>query len=289
MGQPTFSFDRDVVSVVLNPKLMDSPSISKDAKDRAKVFLDAVHYPHAIGAYTASAGLMPSRLSIKKYIEERDGYPSNINDIFLTDGASDGVRTIFNVLIRGPEDGVMIPIPQYPLYNALVSLLNGTPVPYYLDESKGWALDMKDLEDNYNKAKAAGKNIRALVVINPGNPTGQVMTLDNLKDIVKFCHEHKMVILADEVYQVNIYGDKPFISFKKVINDMGKPYNEIELVSFHSTSKGVIGECGLRGGYMELCNFDEYAHGQILKLRSICLCSNTVGQITVSLLITFLD
>lgn len=283
LGQPTLTFDREVISVALNPKLMDSPEISKDAKERAKKFLDEVKYPCAMGAYTSSPGLLCVRESIKKYIEERDGYPSDVNKIFLTDGASDGVKTIFNCLLRGPQDGVMIPIPQYPLYSALISLLNGTPVPYYLDENHCWGLDMKDLEENYNKAKADGKLIRAIVVINPGNPTGQVMTVDNLKDIVKFCHKNKMMILADEVYQKNIYTEKPFISFKKIIHDMGKPYSEIELVSFHSTSKGIIGECGLRGGYMEVENLDQFALGQILKLRSISLCSNSVGQMTVLL------
>ncbi len=92
-----------------------------------------------------------------------------------------------------------------------------------------------------------------------------------------------MVILADEVYQINIYGAKKFSSFKKVIHDMGKPYDQSELISFHSTSKGLLGECGLRGGYMELENLDPYTHGQILKLRTISLCSNTVGQLTVFL------
>ena len=68
---------------------------------------------------------------------------------------------------------------------------------------------------------------------------------------------------------------------KKVIHDLGAPYNTCELVSFHSTSKGLMGECGLRGGYMELDNIDPYAQGQILKLRTITLCPNTVGQLTV--------
>jgi len=87
--------------------------------------------------------------------------------------------------------------------------------------------------------------------------------------------------LADEVYQKNIYGSKPFVSFKKVCHDMGAPYDQVELISFHSTSKGMMGECGLRGGYMELDNIDPYVQGQILKLRTICLCSNTVGQLMV--------
>jgi len=289
LGQPSISFYREVVSVALNPKLMDSPEISKDAKDRAKKFLEEVKYPSAIGAYTSSPGLLSVRQSVINYIQERDGYPSDVNKIFLTDGASDGIKSIFNILVRGPQDGIMIPIPQYPLYTALIRLLNGTAVPYYLDEDKEWGLDMKDLEENCNKAKADGKTIRAMVVINPGNPTGQLMSVETLQEIIKFCQKHKIIILADEVYQKNIYKDKPFVSFKKVINDMGKPYSEMELISFHSTSKGVSGECGLRGGYMELTNIDEYVFSQLLKIRSICLCSNVVGQLIVLVLNNCID
>ena len=101
--------------------------------------------------------------------------------------------------------------------------------------------------------------------------------------MVRFCHDNKLIVCADEVYQKNIYGNKPFHSIKKVMNEMGAPYNKIELISFHSTSKGLLGECGLRGGYMELDNLDPYAQGQILKLRTITLCPNTVGQLMVHL------
>ena len=102
---------------------------------------------------------------------------------------------------------------------------------------------------------------------------------------MKFCHEHSVLLSADEVYQRNIYGEKPFVSFKKVINDLGAPYNTIELASFHSVSKGLSGECGLRGGYMELLNFDKAVLAQILKLRSIVLCPNTVGQMMTELMV----
>jgi aspartate/methionine/tyrosine aminotransferase len=100
---------------------------------------------------------------------------------------------------------------------------------------------------------------------------------------VRFCHDNKLVICADEVYQKNIYGSKPFVSVKKTMHEMGAPYNQTEVISFHSTSKGLLGECGLRGGYMELENLDPYAQGQILKLRTITLCPNTVGQLMVIL------
>lgn len=91
------------------------------------------------------------------------------------------------------------------------------------------------------------------MVINPGNPTGQVLSRDNIEEIIKFAYKEQLFILADEVYQDNIYatGSK-FYSFKKVLVEMGEPYSSLELASFMSCSKGYMGECGLRGGYAEV-------------------------------------
>ena len=97
-----------------------------------------------------------------------------------------------------------------------------------------------------------------------------------------------MVILADEVYQDNIYTqDAPFISIRKVLAEMGDPFSRsVELISMHSTSKGLMGECGLRGGYMETLNLDPYVEKILYKLKSIELCSNTVGQLATYLMVT---
>jgi len=88
------------------------------------------------------------------------------------------------------------------------------------------------------------------------------------------------------VYQENVYykQDKPFVSFRKVLRSMGPEFNDVELVSFHSTSKGVLGECGMRGGYMELTNIDDDGYEQIYKLQSIDICPTTTGQIVVDLM-----
>ena len=120
---------------------------------------------------------------------------------------------------------------------------------------------------------------RAIVVINPGNPTGQVISRQNIESIIMLCHTHGILIIADEVYQNNIYSkDRKFISFRQVLAEMGPPYNtEVELISYHSISKGLLGECGLRGGYMELHNLPKPAEDVFYKLKSIELCSNTVG------------
>jgi alanine transaminase len=181
----------------------------------------------------------------------------------------------------------MIPTPQYPLYSASITLLNGAQVGYYLDEETGWSLSVKELERSYKAAKDKGVHPRALVIINPGNPTGQCLDEDNMKEIVRFCHKNQLVLLADEVYQENVYikHQKPFISFKKIVCQMKSEVPGLELVSFHSTSKGIIGECGKRGGYAELHQINAGVKAELYKLSSINLCPNVLGQIMMFLMV----
>jgi len=118
--------------------------------------------------------------------------------------------------------GVMIPIPQYPLYTASIALRKGNAVNYYLDEEKGWSVDITHLEESLAKAKADGINVRSFVLINPGNPTGQVLSREALHDVVTFCARNKLVLMADEVYQENVYDDNAeFISAKRAAFETG--------------------------------------------------------------------
>jgi alanine transaminase len=174
----------------------------------------------------------------------------------------------------------MVPIPQYPLYSAQLTLEGGTMVKYYLDEEKNWGVDSNEIVQRIKNAKDLGINLRAIVVINPGNPTGNVLDRENIRDIINICYENNLVIIADEVYQANIYNpERPFISFREVLHEMGEPFRDnVELISLHSVSKGLSGECGLRGGYMEAHNFDLFAQDMLFKLKSIDLCANTIGQ-----------
>ncbi|KAI4972604.1 hypothetical protein ZWY2020_003529 [Hordeum vulgare] len=113
----------------------------------------------------------------------------------------------------------------YEIY-AVLGLLDN--VPYYLNESTGWGLETSDVKKKLEDARSRGINVRALVVINPGNPTGQVLAEENQDDIVKFCKNEGLVLLGDEVYQENIYVDnKKFHSFKKIMRSLG--YGEEEL------------------------------------------------------------
>jgi aspartate/methionine/tyrosine aminotransferase len=183
--------------------------------------------------------------------------------------------------------GVMIPIPQYPIYSATIDLLGGHQVGYYLDEKRGWDLNMKELERALQEANDNGINVNSLVLINPGNPTGQVLSHTAVKDIVRFCAKHNLVLLADEVYQDNVYHKHhEFVSCKRAAHETGLLAKDtIELVSFHSTSKGLFGECGRRGGYMELVGIDSEVEEQLYKLASCNLCSATNGQVMMSLMV----
>lgn len=118
------------------------------------------------------------------------------------DGASPAVHYMMEMLIRNPSDSFLVPIPQYPLYSAALVLYGGQLVPYELDEEASWGLDMKHLQAQITEAQQQGLCVRGIVVINPGNPTGQCLSKENQQDIVRFCEQHNLVLIADEVYQV---------------------------------------------------------------------------------------
>lgn len=219
--------------------------------------------------------------------------PADPEHIFLTSGASTGVSNVLQVLISHDNCGVLIPIPQYPLYTAAIALNEAHAIPYYLQEEKAWSMNVDEMHQAVRDAREKGIDVRAVVVINPGNPTGQCLSLENMEEIVKMAYEENLVLMADEVYQTNVFVDvnqdpdvKPFYSFKQVLRELGEPYaSNLELISFHSLSKGQIGECGRRGGFFELVNFNDDAMDQIYKLASIQLCPGLQGQIGIDLMV----
>ncbi|KAJ6135090.1 hypothetical protein N7512_000250 [Penicillium capsulatum] len=285
LDQKPITFFRQVLSLVENPLLLDNPDALKtsfgyhqDVIDRAQALLANVQ---SVGAYSHSQGAPGIRDSVAKFIEERDGFPANPQDLFLTGGASSGVSTLLNVICNGPGAGVLVPIPQYPLYTATLALLNARCVPYYLEEQKAWGTDINAIYQSIRDAKAAGTDVRAVVVINPGNPTGASLSADDIKQVLDIAAEEHLVVIADEVYQTNVFTGE-FVSFKKRLRQLQQEqpgtYDEVELVSLHSTSKGMVGECGHRGGYFELVGFDPLVQEQIYKLVSIGLCPPVVAQ-----------
>ncbi|CAG8545973.1 1232_t:CDS:2 [Paraglomus occultum] len=291
LEQKPITFFRQVASLIDYPDLLLPENQSKvealyppDAIERARRLLKQIG---AIGAYSHSQGIESIRKDVAEFIEERDGYPADPNLIFLTQGASQGIQNVLQLIISHSNVGVMIPIPQYPLYTATLALYNGKPVPYYLNEEQDWGLDIAELTSSLAQARSKGVEVRALVILNPGNPTGQCLSEQNMKEIIEFCSQEKLILLADEVYQANVYypSQRPFHSFKKILKSMGPKYNDFELFSFHSISKGLIGECGRRGGYFECTGIDPKVVDELYKIASVNLCPNVHGQVMVDLMV----
>jgi len=270
------------------PWLLEDPAaetlFKADSLRRARELLQ--YTTGGTGAYSHSQGILAVRKTVAKFIEERDGHYSDPGDIFLTNGASTAIQMVLTSLINTNRDAILVPVPQYPIYSALIELLRGKEVGYDLDEENHWALSVDALQKQVDKAREQGLNPKAMVIINPGNPTGNTLSYDNIKEIIEFCRREHLMLLADEVYQENVYAeDRPFVSAKRVLRDLGPDYDDFEMASFHSTSKGIFGECGRRGGYMELVGINPDVQSQMYKLASSGLCSCLDGQIAVDLML----
>lgn len=310
LGQSPISYVRQVLSLVEDPakiarervlkamfeetpfsELRDSDFNPEDVLSISETILERLKTGGA-GAYTESKGELFIREAVAEFINTRDGFEnaggmsSDPETIFLTNGASEGVRYLIDLLIGQSNDGIMIPIPQYPLYSASIKKAGGVQVNYYPDEDRGWAFDRKMLDETWNSARMNGINVKGIVVINPGNPTGAVLTEESMRTVIEFAREHNLVIIADEVYQENVYAGE-FVSFAKVLGA-----EEVPLFSMHSISKGFYGECGHRGGYLEVRNPPKVQGSELefidllTKQASVSLCANTAGQVLTYLMVT---
>lgn len=310
LGQSPISYVRQVLSLVEDPskiareralKAMFEETPFSDLKETDFAPDDVLSTSETIlkhmkaggtGAYTESKGERFIREAVAEFINKRDGVEnfrgvsSDPEKIFLTSGASEGVKYVIDLLIANDKDGIMIPIPQYPLYSASIKKAGGVQVNYYPDEENGWAFDRGLLEASLNQARKDGINVKGIVVINPGNPTGAVLSEESIKTVIEFARENQLVIIADEVYQENVYTGK-FVSFAKVLGA-----DEVPLFSMHSISKGFYGECGHRGGYLEVRNPPKVQGNKLdfidllTKQASVSLCSNTAGQVLTYLMVT---
>ena len=273
LNQKPLTYLRQVLSIVEDPSLLDlKDKYPKDILEHAKKLIDSTGCIGTSGAYTDSRGLMFVRQKVCEFLKETEGgIETKPEDVYLTDGASPGIKLFLNLLISHHLHGIMIPIPQYPLYSAAISQFGGTQVNYYLNEEDNWAIDMESAEKSYNEAVSKGIIVKAFVVINPGNPTGQVMTLANMQKIIEFCYKRNLVV--------------PFTSFRKALDTMSEEIKKgLTLITFFSVSKGFYGECGKRGGFFRMVNVGDYEKEQIYKLSSVNLCANVVGQECVELI-----
>lgn len=285
VGQKPITFLRQVTSLILGRNSYGNESFPKDVQKRVEDLLKDLP-GQSISVYSGQFGIPLVRQHIAEYITRRDGgipaYPENI---ICSNGATDAIINTLSLFGNsdnepGGKCGVLSPVPQYPLYKDAIALFEMHQVNYNLDEEECWALSIPELENVLKSAREVCKP-KVLVVINPGNPTGQVLTRQCIEDVIKFAYRERLFIFADEVYQANIHEQVPFHSFKKVMSEMGEPYSSMEMASFMSVSKGYAGECGLRGGYMEMINVCPKVREMFNVLLQMELCPSAIGQVAL--------
>ena len=224
--------------------------------------------PDAAG-YTDSKGLFAPRKAVMHYTQEKRVAGVTVDDIYLGNGASELINMSLNALLDAGDE-VLIPSPDYPLYTAVVSLSGGTPVHYLCDEGSGWLPDLDDIRSRITP------RTKAIVVINPNNPTGALYPVDLLRELVEIARQHQLIVFADEIYDKTLYDDAQHTSIASLADD-------VLFVTFNGLSKNYRA-CGYRAGWMVVSGDKRHAKDYIEGLNmlaSMRLCANTPGQLAI--------
>jgi alanine-synthesizing transaminase len=219
--------------------------------------------------YSDSKGLFSARKAIMQECQKLEISGVDISDIYLGNGVSELIVMAMQALLNNGDE-VLLPAPDYPLWTAAVSLAGGTPVHYVCDEGADWFPDLKDME------KKITPNTKALVIINPNNPTGAVYSKEVLLDIVKFARKHKLVLFSDEIYSKILYDDAVHIPIASLCDDL-------LVVTFNGLSKSYR-LAGFRSGWMILSGAKDKAENYIEGLEILSnmrLCANVPAQFAV--------
>ena len=221
------------------------------------------------GGYSDSSGIVEARTAIKAYHEKKGIKNITIDDIYIGNGVSELIAVVMQALLN-PGDEVLIPSPDYPLWTASVNLCEGKAVHYLCDEESDWNPDLKDME-----SKITDKT-KAIVIINPNNPTGSVYSKEIIQGIVDIARRHGLIIFSDEIYDRILYDGDIHYSPAAMTDD-------ILVFTFNGLSK-VHRACGVRAGWMVISGNKERYKGYldgIKTLTSMRLCSNVPAQYAI--------
>jgi alanine-synthesizing transaminase len=219
--------------------------------------------------YSDSKGLFAPRKAVMQYTQEKKIAGVTIDDVYLGNGASELIVMSMNALLNNGDE-VLVPSPDYPLWTAAVSLSGGTPVHYVCDEQADWFPDIADIR------KKISANTKAIVVINPNNPTGALYSKELLQQIVDLAREHQLIVFADEIYDKVLYDGATHDSIASLADD-------VLFITFNGLSKNYR-SCGYRAGWMVVSGDKRYASDYIEGLNmlaSMRLCSNVPGQFAI--------
>lgn len=238
-----------------------------DAPD--EIVQDMIINMQSASAYTDSKGLFAPRKAIMHYTQQKNVTGVTIEDIYLGNGASELIVMSMNALLNNGDE-VLVPAPDYPLWTAAVSLSGGKPVHYVCDEQAGWMPDIDDIKGKINS------NTRAIVVINPNNPTGALYSDDVLKQIVDLARQHQLIVFSDEIYDKVLYDGATHTSLASLADD-------VLFITFNGLSKNYRA-CGYRAGWMVVSGEKKHAMDYIEGLNmltSMRLCANAPGQFAI--------
>ena len=228
-----------------------------------------IHNMSRTEAYINSQGLPSAREVIMEDFKSKGFEKARIEDIYIGNGVSEMISMAITALIN-QGDEVLIPSPDYPLWTATVTLAGGNPVHYICDEQSGWFPDLKDLESRITE------KTKALVIINPNNPTGAVYPESIIQGLVEIARKYELIILSDEIYDRILYDDSVHYSPAVMAKDL-------VTVTFNGLSK-VFLAAGYRAGWMLLSGPEnlvkDYREGLNI-LANMRLCGNTFAQLAV--------
>ena len=234
-----------------------------------EIQLDVIRNMGEAGGYTDSKGLFAPRKAIMHQTQSKHIKGVTVDDIIIGNGVSELIVMAMQALVNN-GDQVLVPMPDYPLWTAAVTLAGGTARHYVCDETTGWLPDLKDIESKINV------NTRGIVIINPNNPTGALYPVEILQGIIDIARHHGLVIFADEIYDKVLYDDNIHTSIASLADD-------VLFVTFNGLSKNYR-TCGYRAGWMvisgEKSHATDYIEG-LNMLASMRLCANVPGQLAI--------
>jgi alanine-synthesizing transaminase len=230
---------------------------------------DVIRNMNKASGYTESHGFFEPRKAIMHYTQQKKINNVDVDDIIIGNGVSELIVMVMQGLINN-DDEVIIPKPDYPLWTAAVTLAGGKPVHYVCDESSDWFPDLNDIE-----SKITPKT-RALVLINPNNPTGALYSDELLEGFIEIARKHNLIIFADEIYDKVIYDGQKHTSIASLADD-------VLFVTLNGLSKNYRA-CGYRAGWLVVSGAKDKAKDYLEGLNmlaSMRLCSNVPGQLAI--------
>ncbi|MFZ6710384.1 pyridoxal phosphate-dependent aminotransferase [Undibacterium sp. TC9W] len=234
-----------------------------------EIVQDMIRNMQNAAGYTDSKGMFAPRKAIMHYTQEKHIRGVTIEDIYIGNGASELIVMGMNALLNSGDE-VLVPAPDYPLWTAAVSLSGGKPMHYVCDESADWMPDIDDIKSKITP------NTKAIVVINPNNPTGALYPVEVLQQIVEVARQHQLIVFADEIYDKTLYDGEVHTSIASLADD-------VLFLTLNGLSKNYR-SCGYRAGWMVVSGEKRHAKDYIEGLNmlaSMRLCANAPGQFAI--------